>query len=221
MPTNSDADHYETNDDFVEKLKEIGTNVVHFCGALLKRPSIAKKANHTDIVSAAIVMALFALIIAFSYYFVIQYSILASFYMNVSIIDSLVLPFIVFILLQLIMAGITFAGAKLAAQAVTFADVLAKYGAYLVPFAILYVVALVFSLIGLSVLAGLFIFISILGLLMMVPTFILMEQTPEGIDRIYILLGLYALATLVFGVFIRAFAQSMIGNIMGSMLGGF
>ncbi len=141
--------------------------------------------------------------------------------MNVSLIDSLLLPFIVFILLQILMAGLTFAGTKLAAQAVTFPDVLAKYGAYLVPFALLYAIAIVFSLIGLSVLAGLLIFISILGILMNAPTFILMEQSPEGLDRIYILLGLYMLAILAFGVFAQAFAESLIGNIMGSMFQGY
>ncbi|RYG74308.1 hypothetical protein EU245_03645 [Lentibacillus lipolyticus] len=213
-------DSHNADNNASEKLKTIGANFGHFCSTLFKNPSIAKKANHTDVSSGVIVIALFALLIALSYHFVIQ-SIPAGFFMNVSLIDSLFLPFIVFILLQLLIAGLTFAGSKLAAQAVTFPDVLAKYGAYLVPFALLYAIALVFSLIGLSVLAGLLIFISILGILIIAPTFILMEQPPEGLDRIYILLGLYMLAILGFGILTQAFAESIVGNIMNAMFRGY
>ncbi|TMN22537.1 zinc ribbon domain-containing protein [Lentibacillus cibarius] len=207
-------------DDATDKLKEIGTDFSHFFVTLFKGPSNAKQANHTDINSSIITMFIFGLLIAFSYHFVLQ-SIPSGFFMNVSFFDSFILPLIVFVLFQFLIAGLTFVGAKLAAQAITFADVLAKYGAYLVPFVLLYAIALIFSLIGLSVLATLLIFISILGVLIIIPTFILMEQPPEGLDRIYILLGLYMVTIFAFGVFTQAFAESVIGNMMGSLFRGF
>lgn len=215
--TTSTASSTDQNpNETVEKLKTTGSNFGHFFVTLVKRPSEAKKANGSDMSSGIITFALFSLLIALSYHLILS-TIQIGFFMQISFLDSFILPFIIFTILYLLIAGLTFAGAKLSVQAVTFPDVIAKYGAYLVPFLLLFTSGILFWLIGLTALAGLLLLISILGSLLMAPTFILMEQAPIGFDRIYVLIGLYIIISLVFGLFIQSFMDSMLGSFMNTM----
>ncbi|TFJ92329.1 zinc ribbon domain-containing protein [Lentibacillus salicampi] len=215
-----DKETGESSNEFVEVLKNKAIDFGHFFITLVKNPDEAKKANHSDMISSLIAIILFALLLSVSYHFILT-AIPAGFFSNVSILDSFILPLITFVLLEFLIAGLTFAGAKLSAQAVTFPDVIAKYGAYLIPFLLLYAVGLIFSLIGISALAGILILISILGLLLLTPTFILLEQPAEGFDRIYVLLGLYIIVILAFAFFSQSFLSSIVGNMMDTMLRGY
>lgn len=206
--------------DLTEKLKTVGEDFGHFFTTLVKSPIEARKANHTDTISGIITIVIMALLLAISY-FVVFNIVPANFIGSISFFDGLILPFISFGLLQFLIAVLTFVGVKLAAQAVTFPDVIAKYGAYLIPFLLLYVAGLIFLMLGISVLAGLSIVISILGFLLFVPTFILLEQPAEGFDRIYVLLGLYIILVMAFGFFTQSFVTSIIGNMMDSIFRGF
>ncbi|SDR05308.1 zinc ribbon domain-containing protein [Virgibacillus salinus] len=200
----------------VEKLKTTGSNFGHFFVTLVKNPSEAKKANGSDMSSGIITFVLFSLLIALSYHLILS-TIQMGFFMQITFWDSFILPFIIFNILYVLIAGLTFAGTKLSVQAVTFPDVIAKYGAYLVPFLLLYTAGILFWLIGLSSIAGMLLLLSILSTLLIAPTFILVEQTPNGFDRIYVLIGLHIIILLVFGFFIQSFMNSMLGNFMNMM----
>ncbi|MBP1948465.1 zinc ribbon domain-containing protein [Virgibacillus litoralis] len=200
----------------VEKLKTTGSNFGHFFVTLVKNPSEAKKANGSDMSSGIITFVLFSLVIALSYHLILS-TIQIGFFMQITFLDSFILPFIIFTILYLLIAGLTFAGAKLSVQAVTFPDVIAKYGAYLVPFLLLFTAGILFWLIGITSIAGLLLLLSILSTLLIAPTFILVEQTPNGFDRIYVLIGLHIIILLVFGFFIQSFMDSMLGNFMNMM----
>ncbi|SEQ76335.1 hypothetical protein SAMN05216232_3288 [Virgibacillus subterraneus] len=200
----------------VEKLKTTGSNFGHFFVTLVKNPSEAKKANGSDMSSGIITFVLFSLLIALSYHLILS-TIQMGFFMQITFWDSFILPFIIFNILYVLIAGLTFAGTKLSVQAVTFPDVIAKYGAYLVPFLLLYTAGILFWLIGLPSIAGMLLLLSILSTLLIAPTFILVEQTPNGFDRIYVLIGLHIIILLVFGFFIQSFMNSMLGNFMNMM----
>ncbi|WP_010529365.1 zinc ribbon domain-containing protein [Lentibacillus jeotgali] len=215
-----DSETSDSSNEFTEKLKSDAINFGHFFITLMKNPSEAKKANHSDTISGIITILIFSLLLSVSYHFVLT-AIPAGFFSNVSLFDSFVLPLITFILLQILIAGLTFAGAKLAVQAVTFRGIIAKYGAYLIPFLLLYAAGLIFSFIGLSALAGILIPVSILGLLLLAPTFILLEQPSEGFDRVYVLLGLYIIVIMAFAFFSQAFLSSILGSMMDTMFGGY
>ncbi|WP_174615691.1 zinc ribbon domain-containing protein [Virgibacillus ihumii] len=213
--------HYEKS----EKLKTTGANFGHFFMALLKNPSEARKANKSDFSSGIIMFGLFSLLIAISYHFVINSVSLGpmglSVMIELSFLDSFVIPFILLILLFFLIAGLTFLCSKLTIQAAKFPDIVAKYGAYLVPFFIFHIAGIVFSLVGFPAFALLLTFISILGMLLIAPTFILLEQPSDGFDRIYILLGLYITILLVYGFFMRIFLDALMGALMNSFMGGF
>lgn len=204
----------------VERLKTTGSNFGHFLVTLVKNPSEAKKANKSDMSSGIITFALFSLLIALSYHLILR-SFTMGFFMEITFFDSFILPFVIFAILFLVIAGLTFSGAKLSVQAVTFQDVLAKYGAYLIPFILLYAAGLLFSLIGLSSLSGLLILISMLGALLIAPTFILFEQPPNGFDRIYVLISLYIIILLLFGFFVQSFLDSVLGKFIEMIFSNF
>ncbi|HLS07453.1 zinc ribbon domain-containing protein [Lentibacillus sp.] len=218
----SEQDYETTNssNELMEKLKNSAIDFGHFFITLVKTPSEAKKANRSDSISGVVAIILFALLLSVSYHFVLN-AIPAGFFSNVSFIDSFILPLVTIALLEFLIAGLTFAGAKLSAQAVTFPGIIAKYGAYLMPFGLLYAAGLILSLIELSALAGILILISILGLLLLAPTFILLEQKTDGFDRIYVLLGLYIIVILAFAFFTQSFLSSILGNMMDTMFRGF
>ncbi|QKY71174.1 zinc ribbon domain-containing protein [Lentibacillus sp. CBA3610] len=215
-----DQEYSAKNNEAMDKLQTIGSDFGHFFVTLVKNPSEAKKANHTDVISGIIIIVLSALLLAASYHFVLN-AIPAGFFRSISFFDSFILPIIIFVLLEFLIAGLTFAGAKLSVQTVTFPDVIAKYGAYLIPFVLLFAAGIIFSLIGISALAVILILISILGLVLFIPTFILLEQPAEGFDRVYVLLVLYIITILAFGFFTQSFLSAILGSLMDSMFGGF
>ncbi|MFC4559943.1 zinc ribbon domain-containing protein [Virgibacillus kekensis] len=204
----------------MDKLKTTGANFWHFFTTLIKSPSEAKKANSSDLSSGIITIVSFSLIIALSYHLIMQ-SFTRGFFVEVTFLDSFAIPLVIFTLLFLIIAGLAFLGAKLAVQAVTFPDIIAKYGAYLVPFLLAYAGGALLSLLGLPALAGLMIMVSILGALFIAPSFILMEQATEGFDRIYVMLGMYVMIMLVFSFLTQSFMQMFLDDFMNMLSNGF
>ncbi|GAA0597535.1 hypothetical protein GCM10009001_12140 [Virgibacillus siamensis] len=222
---NPPAETEQQSNETAEKLKTTGANFGHFFMALLKNPSEARKANKSDFSSGIIMFGLFSLLIALSYHLMINSLSLGSMGLSVmiefSFLDSFVIPFILLFLLFFVVSGLTFLCSKLTVQAAKFPDIVAKYGAYLVPFFIFYIVGIIFSLVGFPAFSILLTSLSILGLLLICPTFILLEQPSDGFDRIYILLGLYITILLVYGFFMRIFLDAIVGALMNSIMGGF
>ncbi|WP_077324346.1 zinc ribbon domain-containing protein [Virgibacillus siamensis] len=220
----SDENKQQSNETAV-KIKTTVANFGHFLLALIRNPSEARKANKSDFSSGIIMFILYALLLALSYHFIINSlsfgSMGFSFMIDISFLDSFIIPFLLMFVLYFVIAGLTFLCSKLTVQAVKFPDVVAKYGAYLVPFFILYAAGIVCILVGLPGISLLVISLSILGMLIIAPTFILLEQPSDGFDRIYILLGLYIIIFLVYGFFIRFFLDTIMGRLMNSIMGGF
>ncbi|MEN1968410.1 DUF6574 domain-containing protein [Lentibacillus sp. N15] len=233
QPVTANAQTQQVNqNEAVEKVKTAGTNFGHFFLTLLKKPSEARNANSNDLISGIITMVIFSLLLALGLHLSVSAltdSIPGDLFgdfggSDMSFFDSFVLPLVEFILLFLIVSALTFAGTKLATNAFTFTDVLGKYGAYQVPFLLLYAVGFLFALIGLTSLSAFLIMISILGTLMVVPTLILMEQHGNGFDRVYSLLAIYFISLLVFGFFMQSFIETLISSLFGSVFdqfGGF
>lgn len=215
----------QQSNETADRLKTTGANFGHFFMALLKNPTEARKANKSDFSSGIIMYVLFSLLIALSYHFIINSisfgSMSLSLMVDISFLDSFIIPFLLMFLLYFLIAGLTFICSKLTVQAAKFTDIVAKYGAYLVPFFIFHVAGIIFSLVGLPVFSLLLIFISILGMLIIAPTFILLEQPSDGFDRVYILLGLYIIILLVYGFFVRISLDAILGAFMNSIMGGF
>ncbi|MEC5424653.1 hypothetical protein QGM71_14225 [Virgibacillus sp. C22-A2] len=208
----TEKDQSKSNDT-VDNLKSEVFKFGNYFFNTLKKPSEAHKSNGTNMISGIATMVIFSVLYALGIHLASREM---SVIFQISFFDSFILPLLQFILLFALLAGLTFGGTKFAAQAVSFKDVLAKFGAYSVPFLVLSVIGGIFSVIGLP-LAGTILILSLVGPLLLVPTFILLEQPAAGFDRIYVLLGIYIVSLIIAGFLV----QNIFGVFMGGMMDGF
>ena len=204
--------------EFVETLKRESSHFGHFFWDMLKGPDEAKKTNHTSMTPAIITMVIFSILIALGSYLIANQ--IVSIWGGVSFVDSFLIPFIQFIILFAVVIALVFGGAKMAAQSLSFTDVIAKVGAYTVPFLVLTIVGSLLTLIGLSV-AGVLVILGLLGPILIIPTLILLEQPANGFDRIYVLIGIYVVSLLISGMLVQSILSTFLGGITDSIMGGF
>jgi|SRR5690625_1673071 len=97
------------SNEFVDQMKEAGSDFGQFFMALIKKPSEARNVNANQLVSSVIMMAIFSLVISISYYYALKSNAL-GFFMEISFFNHLVVPFAIFFILFIIIASITFIG---------------------------------------------------------------------------------------------------------------
>lgn len=204
--------------DTVDKLKKEVSDFGGFFLKLLKEPSAAQKTNSTSLIPGIITMVIFSLFIALGTYLVARQ--ISSIFMEISFVDSFLLPLGQFLVLFGVLAALTFAGAKLAAQTLSFTGALAKFGAYSVPFLVLAVLGFLLSLISIPF-SGTIIVLSLIGPILLIPVFIIMEQPANGFDRIFIILGVCLVSLVVASFLIQNVLGMFMGGMMDSILGGF
>ncbi|WP_123314623.1 zinc ribbon domain-containing protein [Ornithinibacillus gellani] len=204
----------------VEKIKKAGANFGTFFLTLLKQPSKAKDMNAKEIVSGIISIVLFSLIISLSSYIMLSAA-FSGLFSSPSFVDSFLLPFIQFLILFAIVGFVTFGGIKLAAGDTSIAGVFAKYGAYLTPFLILFVLGAILGLIQLPWIPVLMMMVSIIGPLLAIPTFIVLEHKENGFDQIFVLIGIYIINLLAFGLLMQSFMNMLMGSLFDGIMGGF
>src|SRR5699024_10247596 len=114
----------------------------------------------------------------------------SEYYGSASFTDDFLIPLLKYIILFALIPVITFAASKLSAQEVPLPVIIAKYGSYLVPFLLLYIVGIIFSLIKLGFPFTAVSTISALGPILIVPVIIILEKPVKVFDRIYVLIAL-------------------------------
>ncbi len=202
--------------EFVETLKRESANFGHFFWDMLKGPDKAKKINHTSMTPAIITMVIFSVLIALGSYLIANQ--VGVIWGGVSFLDSFLIPLFQFIILFAVLIVLVFGGAKIAAQTLSLTDVVAKIGAYTVPFLVLTIAGSILTLIGLTV-ASVLVILGLLGPIIIVPTLILLEQPTNGFDRIYVLLGIYIVALLISGMLVKSILDIFLGGMMDSLIG--
>ncbi|SES97392.1 hypothetical protein SAMN05216389_10422 [Oceanobacillus limi] len=211
-----------SSNETVKKLRIIGDNFSHFFMTLIKKPDAAIRANYNDFTSASITMTIFSLFIALSTYLAIHSTAgPRGMFVDVSFIDHFLVPFLSFVIIFGAIGMLTFAALRMIKSELSFKDALAKYGAYLVPFFLLYVFGFLLTLINLKGLAVLIFFISIFGSLILAPTFIILSQNDRSMDRIYILIGFYIISLLLFWVVVQSISTVMIQTHLENIIGNF
>lgn len=232
--TEQQTEEPKQTNDAAEKLKETSANFGHFFLTLVKKPSDAQRANGNDFVSAIISIILYSLLFALGYYLTVD-SILGTFMGNFSddpfgnpsssqsipFTDGFLWPFLKFIVLFAAIIALTYVGLKLTASEYSFLSTVAKYGGYLIPFLLLLVLGSILTLIGLYSIGITIISVSVFGALLLIPTFILLDQPSLGIDRIYLLIAIYILNILAAGLIMQSITTSILQllNPFGGMLG--
>lgn len=198
----------ENKSDFTDQLTLVFANFGHFFLTLVKQPTMARKANHKDLFSSLITIVAFALIVAFTLFLPHAFIAKSTWFMPApSIFYELFMPLLLVIILLAGIASLTYVAAKITKVDFTYLDVIGKYGAYLLPYALLYLVGAVLSIGHLPFLPTILFTISIMGPIFVIPACILYEKEATGLDRIYTLLGQYFVSFL----FIFLVANSLIG----------
>ncbi|WP_047981013.1 zinc ribbon domain-containing protein [Ornithinibacillus contaminans] len=202
--------------DFTDKIAQVFGNFGHFFMTLLKQPGQAKKANHHDLYSAIITIAAFSFIIALSM-FVPQVLLSRTtwFIPAPSFIDYFIMPLLLFLIIFGGIASLTYGATKIVKQEFSYADVIGKYGAYLLPYGLVYTAGVILAAAQLPVLPSVLFVIGIAGPIFVIPVLILWERKSDGIDRIYTLLGLYFVTLLAISFIIQSAAYALFNGIIG------
>lgn len=188
----------------VETAKEAAANFGGFFMELLKKPSTARNVKENEWISGIITVALLSLLFSLG-----TYLSLSSSYFSPSFTDAFLIPFLQILLFFAISIAVTYGGAKLASKPGSIQEMAAKTGAFLVPFLALSVIAVLLLLVELTMLGGLFITISLLAPIVLIPSYILLDKPGEGFDSIYILIGVYAVNLIVFFYLASSKVQSI------------
>ncbi|MCG3419341.1 zinc ribbon domain-containing protein [Oceanobacillus jordanicus] len=203
------------SNDFMETVKRETSQFGAFFVKLLKKPSEGQNVTSSQLISGIITIVIFSLLISLGSYIIS--SSIGSYFMRVSFVDSFLLPLIQFLVLFGVIAAISFAGVKIGGQSLSFTAVVAKTGAYSVPFLVLTVLGSLLALVGIS-LSGIFILVGLLGPILVVPTFILLEKPAPAFDRIYLLIGIYFVTLLASGYLLVNISSVLFGGMLSSFL---
>lgn len=194
-PVQSEQTQNETNE-YAEKLKGISADFGQFFITLVKKPSEARNADQNALISSIIVIAVFSILVALNGYIVASNF---DSYVSASFADDFLIPMLKYIILFALIPTVTFAASKISAQEVSFPVIIAKYGSYLVPFLLLYVIGIIFSLIKLGFPFTAVTTISLLGPVIIIPILIILEKPVKVFDRVYVLIALSIVSYIIHG----------------------
>lgn len=198
-----------------DQVATIFSNFGHFFMTLLKQPSQAKKANHHDVYSALITMGAISLFVSITIF--IPHVFMSRsrwFFPAPSIFFEFTMPFLVMLILMAGFISLTFIAVKITKVPLTYADVVGKYGAYLLPYGLLYIAGIFLLLLQIPVVPTAMIVISLVGPIFVIPAFIIYSKKGSGMDKIYTLIALYVVEIL----FIILISNSVFGNFLHGFL---
>ncbi|HLR81144.1 MAG TPA: zinc ribbon domain-containing protein [Bacillota bacterium] len=199
----------------VERIKTFSARFGDFFLPILKRPSHARNVSAKQTPSGIVTLVIFSLIIALGTYLMLRS--LDPFLYELTFVDHFLIPALQFLVLFAAMATVSFFGVKMTSGEGSYATVFTKYSAYTVPFLLVYIAGIIFELIKFPSAAALFILISMLGVIFAIPTFILFERHENGFDRVYVLIGIYIVGLLIFGLLGESVLNMMSGHIFSDL----
>src|SRR5699024_9226814 len=110
-----------------------------------------------------------------------------------------------------------FGAVRVASQNVSIQDVLAKYGAYLVPFLLLFVISIILDIIDMTGLPFSTVgYIAMIGPVLLIPVFILSEKAVKGFDYIYT-----AIALVLFSYIAYSYITNSVNDISDNIFDNF
>ncbi|MEB5458040.1 zinc ribbon domain-containing protein [Virgibacillus pantothenticus] len=206
--------------DFSSTINAEAKHFASFFMTYLKSPHNARFVTQQDFIPAIISIVLLSLTITLSFYLVtLQFG---SFFVSISFLDGFIIPFIQHLLVYAFMTILTYFSTKLTGQHISWKNTVTKVGAYTIPFIITFLIGIVLTLIRIPF-SSVLTFISLLGPVIFIPSFILLEQQHEkkGYDRIYVLIGFYIVSFVLATIILQNMLGSIFGNLMENFFQGF
>lgn len=171
--------------EFVDNVRQTSSNFGQFFTTLFKNPSAAKQANAGDFISGLISLVILALVVG------IRAWILGN-DVGVEFVDAFLKPFAKTALFLAILTGGLIGASIIAKQDFDPKEIVAKYGAYVIPFTLVFAVGIVLELLDVDHITGTVLALGKMGFYLVAPALVLLTRPSKGIDLIYliIILGL-------------------------------
>lgn len=177
--------------EFVEKTKEISKNYWEFLLQALKAPyqtTLHVGVKQSDMINGLITLILFSLFIPLSFYT----TAVRIAWRKPPFFDTVVLPFIMFIIFIAIMIGIMFAVARFMKSDIDFMQVYTRFMTFMMIPAVLSLLALIFNLLKANTFTGILTgLVFLMVSLSTIGTLFTIKETKEksgGLDVIYVIL---------------------------------
>ncbi|CEG29120.1 hypothetical protein [Bacillus sp. B-jedd] len=224
-----------TPNQYLETTKTVSRQYLKFVLQVLKKPfSSSHQVGGEQFVNAIITICLFSLFIPVMFYFALKGflsdignlggGLFGNAMQNISppFGTVVVKPFFGYIVFVLLISAFIFAAVKLGKIQVAFKDVVSRFGTLLIPFTALMLVAVLLSILKISFAFAL-LFISLVGLIFLVPTLVISSyKNPDnnGLDILYGSLLSYVLTFITLAI-MGEFLFDAIKSSLGSFLNPF
>jgi hypothetical protein len=204
----------------LQQVKQISMQYFSYFIEVLKSPVRAgQTSNAGHVVNAFITLGLFALLLPLIVYFYLRSTIVdinfLGFETHVSFGRVVIKSFFILALIVLASNSVLFLVLKLGKAGVKYREVLARFGTFMVPSVALFVVALLFSLVGahsvmgIFITAGLFAWLAASGFVI----YSFKKDHTSGLDAFYGVLITYLATLLLLYLFGDAILSNLIGGI--------
>jgi hypothetical protein len=179
----------------VEKLKETSRGFGKYALQVLKQPSSAKSLDDQHLISGIISIVVYSFVYALFYYleWVVDFD-------NVDFVDFFLKPFLVQLILLAAIVGLVFVALMVVKENQSIQSVISKFGAYIIPFLLIYVLGSLFYIIDVPKIGWILDTVAKYGVMLLVPALLLLENKTNsklGLDRLYVIIIVFALVLLV------------------------
>jgi hypothetical protein len=182
----------------LETAKTVSRQYFRFFVTVLKNPYEAgKKAGKEQFVNSIITLIFYSIIIPFLIYF--GFGEYRNYFFENPFISLVVKPTLGYAIFLFLLAVYLFAAVKLSKGQATFQEIISRFGTMLVPSVALYVLALLFAMLGLSWLETIVLSLGFIGSIFITPAFLLVSYRDDekgGLDPFYGSMIVYILLTI-------------------------
>lgn len=176
--------------DFAQQVKSTSSSFGQFFLNIVKKPNNARQAHTNDFISGVIAIALIALL------FGVRAWILGN-SLDIEFVDAFLKPFAKALLFMALVAGGVVGVSILGKQEYDPKEVIAKFGAFLIPFGLVYLAGILLSSLDMDVLAHAVLLAGSMGIYLIAPILTLTIKPSKGLDLIYLFIIYAIIAILV------------------------
>ncbi|MNX61800.1 hypothetical protein D3C86_927350 [compost metagenome] len=204
---------------YLQNAKNVSRLYFNYFGAILKRPfSSIHNIGGEQLINGIITLVLFSLLAPLMVYFNLS-SMAREFLSGSPFLDIVIKPTLSLAVLILLIATFCYGAIKLAKINAGYRDVIARFGALLVPFLGLMVIAFVLSILQLEIFS-IFLVGAFLGLLFVAPPLVItswVKKDARGLDAVYGILLTYIATFITLDIIGKAIVKILDDVVPGSL----
>lgn len=206
----------QQSNEYVDKAKDISKTYFSYFLRILKSPlSESQNIRKEEFTNGVITIALYALFIPFMIYLNLGGD--GRYYIDSPFLNIILKPAIGYAVFIFLIAGFIFIAVQLGNVKANIKDVIARFGALLVPFVGFFVIGFVLALLQIGAFA-IPLFIGIMGSTLAVPPLVIQsfkEKVKGGLDAVYGIILTYTLTFITLGIMSAILVESLMRSFGG------